>query len=161
MPYKFFMISALDPKQAEAELNAFCVGHRAVDIDRQFVADGAKSFWSVCVNWVSSKDGLSALDVGGKRKPKVDYKDLLSADDFVVYSELRNLRKEVAQRDGTAVYNVFTNQQLFEIVDQSITTKVGLLELEGVGQVRVDKYGDLFLQRLNELTANETDADPA
>lgn len=145
MKHRFFAIPALDPGPAEEELNRFWTQHRVVALDKHFVADGANSFWSVCVS-VSSGEPLPA---SSKRKSQVDYKELLSADEFTVYVQLRELRKSIADSEGVPAYALFTNEQLANMVQNRICNQAGLLELEGVGKARVEKYAAPFLKILS------------
>ena len=46
--------------------------------------------------------------------------------------------------------NVFMNEHLAAMVEKRITTKKGLMEIEGVGEARVEKYGDAVLAILKE-----------
>jgi superfamily II DNA helicase RecQ len=131
----------------ENELNTFVSQHRISHIDKHFVADGANSFWSICVTWLDSEGSLA--DSIAKRKNKIDYKDVLSEADFLIYARLRDLRKVIAEREGTPVYNIFTNEQLAAMVQQRILTKSALLAVEGIGQTRVEKYGNDFLDCIN------------
>ena len=55
MKNKFFVIQALNPSDGEAELNAFLGQARVVNIEKQFVADGQNSFWSICVQGDTSQ----------------------------------------------------------------------------------------------------------
>ncbi len=147
MNLKFFQIPA-HGGEAEAELNRFLGGHRIVNIDRHLVADGAESFWAVCVSYVES-EGVKAP----ARKNKIDYREVLSEKDFALYVKLRTLRKELAQREGVPVYAVFTNEQLAAMVQQGVTTRAQLASIEGIGEARVSKYADQFLKILNEGAA--------
>ncbi len=53
MKMQFFSIPVLDPESASHALNAFLADHRVVQVERQFVANGANSLWSVCVSYVA------------------------------------------------------------------------------------------------------------
>lgn len=155
MKHKFFKIPVLDSVLAETELNAFIAQHRIAHIDKHFVADAGNSFWAFCLTWLEG-DGALANNAT-LRKSKVDYKDVLNEADFALYAHLRDLRKTIAEREGTPVYNVFTNEQLAAIVQQRITSKSGLLAIEGVGQTRVDKYGASFTDFMKTSTQPPTD----
>lgn len=106
MKHKFFRISVIDAAENETKLNAFCAQHRITNVEKNFVADGSNSFWSICVTWL---DNQGSIQVDNKRKNKIDYKEILNDDDFNIYSQLRNLRKVLAEREGTPAYNIFTN----------------------------------------------------
>jgi superfamily II DNA helicase RecQ len=165
MKQKFFRIPVVDSEEVESELNTFCDRHRVSNLDKYFVAEGANSFWAVCVTW-SDNEGSLAGSIKRTTNPKtgkIDYKEVLNDDDFIVYSRLRELRKTIAERDGIAAYNVFTNEQLAAIVQRHISSKTALLEVDGIGQTRADKYGDVFIECLQTLVqpnpADETHPD--
>jgi superfamily II DNA helicase RecQ len=54
----------------------------------------------------------------------------------------------VAEKEGVPVYVVFTNEQLAEMVKKKVSSKAALKEIEGVGEARVEKYGDAVLERM-------------
>lgn len=43
MPFAFFHILAIDPQAETERLNAYLASHTVLQVDLQFVADGAKS----------------------------------------------------------------------------------------------------------------------
>ena len=45
MRFRFFTVEALTPTAGETELNAFCAQHRIASVDKQFVDQGAHSYW--------------------------------------------------------------------------------------------------------------------
>ena len=49
---------------------------------------------------------------GGGGRPRVDYKEILSADEFAVFVRLREVRKQLAATEAIPVYAVCTNEQL-------------------------------------------------
>ena len=72
---------------------------------------------------------------------KVDYREVLSAEDFAVFSKLREVRKGLAEKEGVPPYTIFTNEQFATVVRQKVTTKAALEKVEGVGAARLEKYG--------------------
>ncbi|MBL8482677.1 MAG: hypothetical protein JNJ60_10800 [Rhodocyclaceae bacterium] len=106
MKLEFFTIPALSPQAAVDELNRFLDAHRVSHIERQFVADGAASYWSVCVTWIGG-DTPVAFDAAARRG-RVDYREVLGAEEFAVYDRLRTLRKRLAEADGLPPFAVFT-----------------------------------------------------
>ena len=49
------------------------------------------------------------------------------------------------------MYAVFTNAQLAAMVENRVRDKQAMLGIEGVGQSKVDKYGNDFLQLCSEI----------
>ena len=149
MALKFIQIPVRDPAEAELEANKFLSCHRVVTIDRRFVEDAQNSFWAICVDYLHGETAPQPLvNVGGREK-KVDYKELLSPELFEIFARLRLLRKELADRDAVPVYAVFTNEQLAEIVRAGVDSRAKLKSIPGVGDAKIEKYGDLFLKALS------------
>jgi len=146
MQLKLFVMPIKNLGAAEAEMNAFLRGHRVLAVKKEFVPDGENSFWSFCVEYLDGGGG-SGLLPGGKL-PKVDYKEVLNPEEFEVFSRLRDWRKAVAEKEGVPVYVVLTNEQLAQMVQKKVNSKTGLKEIEGVGEARVEKYGEALLERL-------------
>ena len=89
----------------------------------------------------------------GKNKAKeaVDYRQVLSEEDFTRYARLRDLRKQLAEAEGVPAYTIFTNAQLAAMVTQRVSQASDMINIEGVGQAKRDKYGAAFLPILLEM----------
>ena len=152
MPLKFFHIASRDSASMEAELNAFISRHRIVTIDRRFVEAGADSFWALCVDFLHGEPGSGATHgAPGRSDRKVDYKEVLTPEQFEVFAKLRELRKQIADKDAVPVYAVFTNEQLAAMVQTQADSKTKLKAIDGVGEARIEKYGEAFLALLRTL----------
>lgn len=143
MRLRFFAVPALAAAEVEADLNRFLAEHRVLAVDRQLVSANGAAYWAVCVSFLDSPG--SALPA---RRGKIDYKEVLSAQEFAVFARLRSLRKELAERDGVPAYALFTNEQLAAMVTRRVRTASALAELSGIGPARVEKYGKAFLDVL-------------
>jgi len=113
--YRFFTISVRDEGPAAADLNGFLRSRRVLSVDRRWVDQGSESFWSFCVDYLESSGGATGGAPPGRNgtnRGKVDYRDVLSPEDFAVFARLRQARKEIAQADAVPVYTIFTNEQL-------------------------------------------------
>ena len=143
---------------AATELNRFIADHRILAVDRQFVTDGSRSIWAICVSFDEGSAAATTRPAAGKRD-KVDFKDVLSAPEFAVFARLRALRKEKADAEGVPPYAVFTNEQLAEMVQRRVASAAALREIAGIGEARIEKYGTAFLDILKEAAlagADET-----
>lgn len=76
------------PPTSPSRVSAFLSDHRVLSIDRRFVEDGTASFWAICV---------TVQDAHTRQPPavrgKVDYREVLSKQQFAVFAQLRTLRK--------------------------------------------------------------------
>lgn len=145
---RFFTIPARNPAGAEDELNRFLGAVRVVHIHREFVAQGENSFWSIAVECLTGEPGQAGAS-GGKRKPRIDYKEVLSPEDFAVYARLREWRKQLAGEEAVPVYTIFTNEQLAAMVERRAVTRAELMEIDGIGEARAEKYGAAVIDILS------------
>ncbi len=140
------MVPVKDAAAAEAELNAFLRSKRVVGMKKELIADGESSFWSFCVEYL---DGPGPANAPGKTG-KVDYRELLSPADFAVFSKLRDWRRVAAEAKGVPVYTVLSNEQLAQIVQKRVGSKAALREVDGVGEARVEEYGEAVVRIMLE-----------
>ncbi|WP_413207864.1 HRDC domain-containing protein [Rhodospirillum sp. A1_3_36] len=118
MRIDLFTIPAHGGEDGLDDLNALLSSARIVTVDRHFVSDGAASFWAVCV--VSQPGGKHRPFAKPGKKPSIDYREVLDAEDFALYARLRDLRKTLAEREGVPVYAVMTNEQMAEMARHPI-----------------------------------------
>jgi len=74
-------------------------------------------------------------------KKTTNYDDV----DMEIFNALRTLRAEIAQESGVPAYIVFGDKSLKEMAIVLPTDKNEMLEINGVGEVKFERYGDLFL----------------
>jgi superfamily II DNA helicase RecQ len=127
------------------EANLFLRSHRILAVDRHFVQDGANNVWAICVSYLGD---ANRPQLAGAKRPKVDYREVLSESDFALFAKLRTLRKQIAEREGVPAYALFTNEQLAEMVQWRVGSAAALKEIDGVGEARIEKYGAAFLALL-------------
>ena len=121
MAFKFFTVPIQNSEAAEAELNGFLGSHKILSVDRRWVDQGSASFWSFCVDYLDSAGAGAPGQPRGRGK--IDYREVLSPEDFAVFAKLRDLRKEIGQAEAVPVYTIFTNEQLAQMVQKRTRTK--------------------------------------
>lgn len=134
------------------ELNSFLSAHRILNVRDEIVQVGSGANLVFVVEYL---DPVAGKGPGGG-DPKVDYRKELSEEEFMVFSRLRDVRKELADQEATPVYNIFTNAQLAEMVKRKVYTKAGLSEIQGVGEARIEKYAEPVLVVCREFFAEAT-----
>jgi superfamily II DNA helicase RecQ len=144
---KFFRIPVEGGKLLEAELNAFLAGHKVVRLARELVEREQAPAWAICVDYLEGGN-VVASPAGSRGKggsSKVDYREVLSVEDFAVFAKLREHRKLLSEKEGVPVYAVFTNEQLAEIAKARPSSRAALCEIAGVGAAKVEKFADTVL----------------
>ncbi len=74
--------------------------------------------------------------------------------DEETFNALRSLRKEIATEKGVPAYMIFSDKTLLEMADRLPQTKVDMLEIGGIGEVKYEKYGEHFLALCQKLAGN-------
>ncbi|MCI1987480.1 MAG: DNA helicase RecQ [Lactobacillus sp.] len=84
-----------------------------------------------------------------QRKLAAKAKATLAIDDDL-FQKLRSLRRELAEDAGVPPYVIFSDQTLKQLAADKPQDRLGLLAVKGIGQNKLDKYGDAFLTLLQE-----------
>jgi ATP-dependent DNA helicase RecQ len=71
--------------------------------------------------------------------------------DEALFRHLRALRKRLADEQRVPAYVVFSDATLAEMAARKPGTHADLLEVGGVGQAKLQRYGDAFLDAIAEL----------
>lgn len=136
---RVFTIPIANPAATEDRLNAFLRGHRVVNVTKQFVANGENSLWSVLVEYLVDNPGRT------EKRGKVDYKEVLTGEQFALFSALRQARKQLAETHGVPAYAVFTNEELASIATAEPHSRRALGEISGIGPSKLERYGQAML----------------
>ncbi len=140
-------------------------------------SDKSKEFWSgVCDRLLD----LEAIMIGGEYRvlkllPKA--KDILKgkikveidADNLKVeklkkvvekepltlneqaFNQLREIRRELAKSEGVPPYIIFSDKSLKEMASYLPTNKAEFMAINGVGEMKLEKYGDIFIEACKKI----------
>ena len=148
LQYRFFCVPVTRAEDVEADLNAFLKTVQVITLHRDLICQEERFYWAIAVEYTTGRtEGGRKREVGKKR---IDYKEVLSPEDFSIFAKLRDWRKETAATEAVPLYTVFMNDQLAAMVRKKVSTKAGLREIEGVGDARIEKYGDAVLGILKQ-----------
>ena len=160
MQSEVFAVPASGDRELVDAMNGFLRSHRVLHAERRLVEKEAQCFWTFCIEYLDG--ALPGPVLAGARK--VDYKEVLTPDQFARFSVLRNLRKEIADQEAVPPYAVFTYEQLAHMVRLDSPSATALERIPGIGQAKMAGYGAAFLERLTEgtrATGHETGGAPA
>ena len=74
-------------------------------------------------------------------------------DDNTLFESLRKLRMELAREQGVPPYVVFGDTTLWAMVQHRPATLDAFATLSGVGQVKLERYGGVFLDAIQQHEA--------
>jgi ATP-dependent DNA helicase RecQ len=83
-----------------------------------------------------------------RRKQRLGAASELSDADFQLFDKLRELRKQLADDRGVPPYVIFGDATLVEMSQRRPANENELLDISGVGQVKLERHGDAFLQAI-------------
>src|SRR5678815_5275222 len=101
--------------------------------------------------------GQSKSKRGATPKREIAPEDMpvLSGADEALLARLRDLRRNIAREDQVPAYVVFPDRTLAEMAVKKPTNAASLGKIRGVGPVKLDKYGERFLEVLRSVDETE------
>jgi ATP-dependent DNA helicase RecQ len=76
---------------------------------------------------------------------------ILSHEERILFNNLRRLRKDIADVENVPPYVIFSDATLLEMVQTKPESKKQLINITGVGKIKLEKYGNLFLDEINKF----------
>lgn len=89
------------------------------------------------------------------RKKKAGAVSALAEKDVELFEELRRLRMEIAKEEKVPPYMVFSDKTLAGMSTERPQTLDEMLEVSGVGQFKLEKYGERFLEGIKLFVDKE------
>jgi len=91
----------------------------------------------------------------GKEKPKKSRKAVIDGTSNIdLFELLRELRNTIAKDKELIHFQVFTQKALYEMCETLPTNKKQLLQINGFGKVRVEKYGNDIIEVIRKYCDN-------
>jgi ATP-dependent DNA helicase RecQ len=75
--------------------------------------------------------------------------------DHALFARLKKLRKSIAEEDQVPPFVVFSDMTLSHMAEKLPTNSAQMLEVSGVGQTKLARYGEPFLNTIKEYLAGE------
>ncbi|MGM0157068.1 ATP-dependent DNA helicase RecQ [Enterococcus sp. AZ191] len=104
-----------------------------------------------------TESGIAVL-TGKKQVFKKEPKKVVQLSDEAadsLFEALRELRTDLASEAGVAPYVVFSDSTLKEMSQQRPQNRLAFLQIKGVGQSKLDKYGEAFLAVIKEAQSEK------
>jgi len=91
-------------------------------------------------------------DIRAEERKGIRKSELLTSKGLELFDLLRKLRSSKAKEEGMPPYIIFTDKSLIDMCIKLPFTKSEMLEVNGVGNHKYDKYGQLFIDAILEYT---------
>lgn len=146
MQFKSFIIPADGNNEAEEKLNLFLRSHIIICVKSEF--SEIKNYWSFLVEYMDKEHNTATSN------KKVDYINLCTKEEFAIFTKIREWRKKLAAENNFPPYVILTDQQIYEIIKRKISSKNKLGEIQGIGNEKIEKYGDSIISLLGIKNEN-------
>ncbi|MBN1239540.1 MAG: DNA helicase RecQ [Gammaproteobacteria bacterium] len=84
-----------------------------------------------------------------RKKPKVE-RGAVPEEDRALWDALRECRRRIATEQGLPPYVIFHDATLMQMMEYRPTTLDAMLGLSGVGQAKLERYGERFLDVIRQ-----------
>lgn len=153
MQIKIFNIPIGGEEVQTEELNLFLRANKIIDIKKDLALIDGNSCWTFCITYLLN--GKPTENENTRQSQKVDYKEVLEPEAFERFTNLRKLRREVAEQEAVPAFAVFTDAELAELAKCNPLTLRDMAKVPGIGKKKMEKYGSVFCTSENSLK-NET-----
>lgn len=83
--------------------------------------------------------------------------DCLTKAGFELFDLLKKVRLEIARKEALPPYIVFSDKTLIDMCVKLPNDKSSMLRVSGVGEVKYEKYGEIFLNEINKFIEEHKD----
>ena len=96
--------------------------------------------------WLRRDAGKTKSQIAKGASPKKSNHEVASSTEEKLFIALKAQRTELAREQGVPPYVIFHDSTLLEMMKQTPTTLAQFERLSGVGQAKLEKYGQQFIQ---------------
>lgn len=134
------------------------IGDRLLEIDALMIGEfKVLKLTNIAKNILKSEQTVDIRQSNLQMQNKV-FKQIKQQEysvDEATLEALQALRREIAQEENMPAYIIFDNKALTEMAHFLPDSEAKLLQINGVGQVKLGKYGARFLDLLATLRADD------
>uniref|UniRef100_UPI0025D2DDEE RecQ family ATP-dependent DNA helicase n=1 Tax=Sulfurimonas sp. TaxID=2022749 RepID=UPI0025D2DDEE len=128
------------------------IGDRLFELDAieigEFRAIKLKKFGvGILQKKVSVEIDKHKMDIKGRTSKKQEFSEVEDS----VFEQFKALRLEIASKNEVPAYIVFSDKTLLEFAQKLPQNKEEILDVNGVGEVKYERYGEDFLALCKEL----------
>lgn len=126
-------------------------GLARVDITQNAVIKLNEAARSVLKGEMSVNLAVPRMSLNLGKKAKLDNRNY----DRALFARLKKLRKTIAEEDQVPPFVVFSDMTLSHMAEKLPTNNTQMLEVSGVGQTKLARYGEPFLNAIKDYLAGE------
>lgn len=121
-----------------------------VDITQNAVLKLTEEARPVLKNQQELQLAVPRLSVNLGKKSKFQVQDY----DRALFAKLKHLRKKIAEQDEVPPFVVFSDASLADMADKCPESSFAFLDIHGVGQAKLERYGERFIEQISRHINN-------
>jgi len=121
-----------------------------LSLKEYFFIKNETPYLAVIVNYEPVQEPAKTVPKKGERRKNDEWRALLQDSDMPLFETLRSWRAEYCKKEGVPPYIICNNVELAKIVLAKPQTLAALMQIEGFGKARVEKYGKAILKVLKQ-----------
>ncbi len=135
-----------DNKQVKKDLNKQFDRLEDLIANKWYCLEGLKDNFSVASYLELRAKATLQKETTPKRSIRKKREEITATNHPVLFEELRELRNVLAHSENLSHFQIFTQKSLYEMCEYFPTTTAQLKKINGMGKVRVEKYGEEILE---------------
>lgn len=147
MAFKILTIKFDSEKELfiDEEIDKFLINKKLKSYEVRFFSEKNSHYWTLFIEYDEIIDKKN-------RTPEVIK---LTDEEKHFLLRLKELRKNLADKNGVPVYVVATNKELLGVVKNKPKTLESLKNIDGFGKRKLEKYGKDLIQLVNNYYSSE------
>lgn len=126
-------------------MNKFIRSVKVVATKSQFCQTSDAEYWTFCITYQPTQKSEEER----QRKAKIDYREVLSENEFARFAEMRKVRKAISERMAIPAYAVFTDAELAEMAKVEVPSIENFMKIDGISEKQMKSYGDEIINGLD------------
>ncbi len=152
MKIKLFTVPVTNVADFNDELNSFLSNNKIVELEKQLIQTSTGAYWCFFINYIEHLSVRNMYD----KSVKVDYKNVLSVEEFKTFDRLRVIRLQISQADNVSAFVVATDAELAEVAKLAKIDLASLQKVKGFGVEKIKKYGKRILEGLENMKKDDS-----
>ena len=140
----------------DSPLTEFVKDKSVVSLREHFFMRNETPYLTVVVTYEPVLE-IATTKMGQSRQRDESWRALLSDADMPLFDSLRSWRGERCKKDGIPPYVICNNKDLAKIAAARPQSLSGLMQIEGFGKGKAEKYGEEMLALLKHNAGSASD----
>jgi superfamily II DNA helicase RecQ len=135
----------------DRELRDYIKDKEIISMNDHFFVRNEIPYLSVVIKYYPYRREVEPVQTPAKARQREASHEGLTPEIEGVFNLLRDWRSTQARKEGVPPYIIFNNRQLIEIIKTKAQSFAELERVNGIGKVKVEKYGPEILEIIKPL----------